>query len=153
MVNNVLLEVIITGCQHETEGDMEVCLHVPSTKCLTSCFRSSSDSPAYRYRCSSNSYRVVFVTTATLSGLNPVVGFDKAALHGEQWNERNSTVTARLPRSSFRAEPRLILSGEHTTIHFAQCPGSGAGERTHRVMSLPFAGALGEVNNTNNEIF
>lgn len=80
---------------------------------LTSCFRSSSDRPAYRYRCCSNSYRVVLVTTATFPGLNPAVGSEPVLPGAAVWTGRGDgypQLKVRLPnRSRFTTRRRTML--------------------------------------------
>ena len=101
----------------------------------TSCVRSSSDSPAYWYRCCSNSYRVVFVTTATLSGLNPGEGDVLAAEVRRSRAEPpySSCPTVRPPSlTKLTAERRAILTGMKST----RGPLTGAGSGS--VPTCPF---------------
>lgn len=117
-------EINMTGCS--------ALLRV--TRSLTSCFKSSSDSPAKRYLCCSNSYLVVFVTTATFSGLNPALGCD------EVWRGRGECPYSRraaLPPShiSFTTEPRLIVTSEHRSMNAAEAPATHADSCQSSVVS------------------
>lgn len=87
---------------------------------FTSCFRSSSDSPAQRQRCCSNSQRVVLVTTATFSGVKAPAGCDELLLLLLQPGgcggfplRRRRQRTPRLPaHSSFNTARPLMFSAD-----------------------------------------
>lgn len=77
---------------------------------LTSCLRSSSDSPAQRYRCCSNSYRVVLVTTATFEGLKPPSAC-KAPLHTPVWWKYRRPLPLITATTGFREQRNVLKKG------------------------------------------
>lgn len=97
-----------------------LCLKSEQNQNLTSCLRSCSDSPAYRYRCCSNSYRVVFVTTATFPGLNPAAGSE------EVWTSRRDGYPVRLPNRSRFATKRRAMTKRNREADYGIETGRGS---------------------------
>lgn len=73
----------------------------------TSCLRSSSESPAQRYLCCSNSYRVVLVTTATFEGLKPLSAC-KAPLHTLVWWKYRRPLPLVIATTGFRQQRNVL---------------------------------------------